>query len=117
MIRIQISGIPQLSEKLRTKTEEVKKLLFKNVEQGSINIQDGAKGVVPVRTGRLKRSIINKVTQSGMKTEGVIHPNTEYESYVEFGTSRMRARPYMTPSFEENWRRIVGKIEDDLRSL
>ena len=48
----------------------------------------------PVDTGRLRNSISH--TQSG-DTE-YIGTNVEYAPYVEFGTSKQKAQPYLKPA-------------------
>lgn len=52
--------------------------------------------LVPVRTGRLQRSIMVKHVQAGEWTVGSI---LYYAGFVEYGTSRMRARPYLRPAW------------------
>lgn len=56
-----------------------------------------AKRVVPVRTGNL-RDHIEVVKEAA----GVYHAGSEveYAGYVERGTSKMRAQPYMRPAAE-----------------
>jgi len=64
----------------------------------AILVENAAKVLCPVDTGRLRASIgISKhPTAAGM----VVHVGTtvEYGGYVERGTSRMRARPYLAPA-------------------
>lgn len=49
-----------------------------------------------IRTGRLRNSISNAVK---MDEKAVyVGSNVEYAQYVELGTSRMRARPYIKPA-------------------
>lgn len=82
------------------------------VSQAAVHLSGTAKRIVPVKTGRLQGSI---QVQSDTKTKtgaiAVISPNTTYESYVEYGTSRMAARPYMRPAAldTENW--IRGRLK------
>lgn len=65
---------------------------------------------VPVRTGELQASIKKEVKTSGINgVSGRIYSDSDYAKYVEFGTSRMRARPFMRPALklnEENLRKI-----------
>ena len=51
-----------------------------------------------VRTGRLRNSLTHSVE---MNEKAVyIGSAVEYAAYVELGTSRMRARPYLRPAVE-----------------
>jgi HK97 gp10 family phage protein len=61
-----------------------------------------------VDTGFLRNSIqVDEVTPN----EAIIAPHTDYAEHVEFGTSRMAARPYMRPALDEHEREIVDAIE------
>ena len=65
---------------------------------------------VPVRTGTLQASIQKEVKTDGLnKVVGRIFSDADYSQYVEFGTSKMHARPFMRPALklnEENLRKI-----------
>lgn len=52
----------------------------------------------PVDTGNLRASI----THSSEATKTVIGTNVEYAPYVELGTSKMKAQPYLKPAIEEH---------------
>lgn len=56
-----------------------------------------AKKLCPVDTGRLRNSITHQ--QYDDHTE-VIGTNVEYAPYVELGTTKMGARPYLRPAAE-----------------
>lgn len=64
----------------------------------------------PVDTGRLRNSIThapeNKYTE-------VIGTNVEYAAYVECGTSRQRAQPYLKPALINH----IGEYENIIKSL
>jgi HK97 gp10 family phage protein len=60
----------------------------------------GAQDRVPVRTGYL-RSTITKIVAAGTFVVAALAP---YSGFVEFGTSKMAAQPYMRPAVEAvNW--------------
>ena len=65
-------------------------------------------------TGALKRSITMQVDDGRALVVGVISANTHYAGYVEYGTSRMRAQPYLRPAMLEAQRmwaaRASGRI-------
>lgn len=58
-----------------------------------------AKAACPVDTGRLRNSITHE--QYSEDTE-VIGTNVEYAPYVELGTSKMSAKPFLRPAAENH---------------
>jgi HK97 gp10 family phage protein len=60
-------------------------------------IETNANAIVPVDTGALQASIESHMESD---THGVVSANTDYAGYVEFGTTRAPAQPYMHPSFD-----------------
>ena len=59
-----------------------------------------AKMLCPVDTGNLRNSITHTVSADEQAV--YIGTNVEYAAYVEFGTSRMRAQPYLQPAVYDN---------------
>ncbi len=55
-----------------------------------------AKELCPVDTGRLR----NSITHTNDDDSAYIGTNVEYAAYVELGTFRMKARPYLKPAAE-----------------
>ena len=51
--------------------------------------------LAPVDTGRLRNSITHKVVDEDSVAVGT---NVEYAIYQEFGTSKMKAQPYLKPA-------------------
>ena len=59
-------------------------------------------------TGFLRNSVqVDSVTP----TEAIIAPHTDYAEHLEFGTSRMAARPFMRPAVDEHEGEILDAIE------
>lgn len=65
--------------------------------------------LAPVDEGHLKRSLTPSVDGNKDVAEGAVSTNVEYAAYQEFGTSRMRAQPYLRPAV-----RIVKPKIDNL---
>ena len=75
-------------------------------------VEAGAKLRAPVDTGNLRRLI-----QVAMEDDlsAVVFSATEYSIYVEFGTTRMRGRPFLLPALEEVARSIGGEVQKVIR--
>lgn len=72
-----------------------------------------AKALSPVDTGRLRDSITYTVQESST----TIGTNVEYAPYVEFGTYKMSAKPYLKPAVLNNVETYVRLIRDEYGKL
>ena len=87
--------------------KEVGLKCFQNMEKACLLVEGDAKRMCPVDTGRLRASITHEIERSGDEVIGRVGTNVEYGVYVEYGTSRMSAKPYLRPSLENNKRKIA----------
>ena len=90
-VTIRFNKLPQL-------TDSLSRLAGAAVMKAAFDIESTAKALVPVDTGNLKSSI--QTTQEGPLTALVGPRDVDYAVYVEYGTSRMAAQPYMRPAAE-----------------
>ena len=85
-------------------TDEVLKGLSDAVERSLTRIGLSAEGYAkkkcPVDTGNLRNSITHEVVQSEKAV--YIGTNVEYAAYVELGTVRTKAKPYLKPAVTEH---------------
>jgi HK97 gp10 family phage protein len=97
-MNIEIQGLSQLIDIfVKAKVELPKN--FKNAMINSVNhIRDYSLKIVPVDTGALKKSITTAV--EGQIPVGRVMVGQPYGIYVEYGTRKMRAQPYIRPSLE-----------------
>lgn len=63
-----------------------------------------ARRLAPVRTGALRDSIGYEVRRAPRGPVLVVFAAVPYAIYVEFGTSRMGARPYLRPAIAQVFR-------------
>ena len=80
----------------------------KALTAASLVVQGDATSRTPVLTGNLKNSITYKVREE----DAIVGTNVEYAPYVEFGTSKMAAQPFLEPSLHDNRKRIEKLIGD-----
>lgn len=69
--------------------------------------EEYAKRACPVDTGRLRNSI-NHATD---EDSAYIGTNIEYAPYVELGTRKMQAKPYLRPAVTEHTETYKGVVE------
>ncbi len=92
VVEIKFDKLPQLQGALRERAAQA-------VMKAAYDIEGQAKAIVPVDTGNLKNSI--QTTQEGELAAAVGPRAVEYAIYVEYGTVKMRAQPYMRPAAEK----------------
>lgn len=60
------------------------------------------------KSGKLKRSIAFEIDKPNL--EMVVGTNLEYAKYLELGTSKMEARPFLRPSIRKNLTAILRRL-------
>ena len=88
-IVVNFNRLPELAQRFPQATADI-------VGKTAFDIEARAKVAVPVDTGNLKNSI--QTDHQG--TTATVTAHAEYALYVEMGTARMGAQPYMTPAAE-----------------
>ena len=108
-ISMTVRGSDQLRRNLqRLGGAERRQAQADGLEAGARVVETHAKLKAPVDTGFLRNSIqVDSVTA----IEAVIAPHTDYAEFVEMGTSRMAARPYMRPAIDEHESEILDAVE------
>lgn len=76
------------------KSEPVRAFMLKK----GLQVEVRAKRLCPVDTGRLRASITSALEEDGDTIKAVIGTDVEYAPYVEFGTVRMVAKPFLLPA-------------------
>lgn len=104
-----------LSNKIPGLPAAIRQGVAREIEKGARQIEAGAKQAVPVRTGTLRRSINTQMGAGGLSA--IVAAGTEYAIYVERGTRRMGARPFLVPAFEREAPRIVAAVRAVLKGL
>ncbi len=76
-----------------------------------------AKQYVPIDTGALRDSIkAERIVANQYILRGDITANTVYALYVEFGTYKMRAQPYLRPASDLAFKSYPAKLGARVRS-
>jgi HK97 gp10 family phage protein len=115
-VTMEISGLSELADKLRTMGPDIaRNALRGGVGAAARAIRDEAKATNPDDTGRTDRALYAKLikekssnyqatyyvgVRSGQR-ERKHDRNAWYWRFVEFGTERLPARPFLRPAFEK----------------
>lgn len=95
MSYVQING-----DALRELFESPSGEVAKDLQRRALRVEGAAKRLCPVDTGRLRSSITNELGTDAEGLVAVIGTDVEYAPYVELGTSRMAAQPFLLPALE-----------------
>jgi HK97 gp10 family phage protein len=72
-------------------------------------------GKYPAGSGRVGGRLRSSIITTGESEDSVyVAPHTDYATYVEFGTYKMQAQPYMGPGFESSRQAAIDHIRKKL---
>lgn len=115
MTNVTLDGFEELRAKLASfnlKEEVTNDAL----EKAGEHLRQAVTNSVPVRTGALKKSITKGKVVEGKILVGPSQLSPGYRAhFVEFGTSKMPARPFMRPAFEQEKSTIEKIMADEIR--
>lgn len=112
----RLYGAEELSVKLRLLREKIgQEALDSALLAGAEIIAVEARRRAPIRTGYLRSSIQASTTSSGqLYGEAQIDVGAYYGPFVELGTSRMAARPYLRPAVLAKKNEAALRVRDEL---
>lgn len=118
----RIEGMKALLSALDNLSDDAQKLLPKIVEANARELEEEAKRLAPVDTGKLQQSIKQAVPISD-KGEGlsrVVQSNATglapYDIHVEYGTRFARSQPFLFPAFFKQQRIFLNDIKKLLKN-
>jgi HK97 gp10 family phage protein len=91
-IKLDTRELDRIASKLGTNTRSV-------IEGLAFEVEARAKAIAPVDTGALRNSIFTEIGKTGAVVARV-GPSVEYGPYVELGTYKMGARPFLAPALQ-----------------
>ena len=123
---VELLGFTELAKKLRLAPKIFDKWTEIALRRATLLVLRDAKKDAPVHGGHrsfspgkkaagrqggtLRRSIIQEVEKIGAFVwQGTVGPTVDYGKYVELGTDKMAARPYLYPALDRN-REAIERI-------
>ena len=112
-LRLQVATTIEL-EDLDELTDEQSQALEEEVhaivENTGDNMVTYAQGIVPVRTGNLMASIFAEVDEDNLAV--TLGAAADYASFIEYGTVKMRAQPFLEPAAAIGQEEMNARIEE-----
>lgn len=107
---VKIRKKDRLLKKLRKLGPALDDGLRKATERSAKDVAGDARAFVPVRFGKLQNGITFILKKQGFQAEvGIFDKKLFYASFIEFGTSRSNAQPFLFPAYRLNLKRIKGR--------
>lgn len=97
--------------------DAIYKAKLEALEEIGMLVEAEAKQRAVVDTGNLKRSITHVVNKSEKEPFATIGTSVEYAEYVEKGTSKMKARPFLQPAIDEGKKQITAIVQKAFAKL
>ena len=106
-IRVVFNDFPKIAAELPAKTGAA-------VTETATAIESAAKAAVPVLTGTLQASIQAEPTGPSTATVSASAP---YAGFVEYGTGRGPAQPFLTPAAHQQEPALITRIQAALGTM
>jgi HK97 gp10 family phage protein len=107
-----LDGFQSLQRALVSAPERVKTHASSAVAASTFAVAQRARSLVPVDTGTLKAAIESGRVVEGLTGRVGVSSAADYWRYVEFGTTRMAARPFFRPAAEQERGAFIQKMRD-----
>lgn len=112
------TGINELISQLELKHEEVVDVAAAAMKNTVAKTQERAKSIAPVRTSFMKDNInVWPVEKKTDEVIGTVESEADYSSFVEFGTYKMSAEPFMRPAVKYGWGVFLRSEMKELKAM
>ena len=120
-VQITVENEGDIIRLMQTLPPEIFEKVQQVLKNGAIRVAETARELAPVRTGHLMASIHVELGEN-MEGQAAFDPvqviaDTPYASFVEFGTSKMKAQPFLGPAAEQVEPEILEEIDSILREM
>lgn len=122
MASMELEGMDNLIRKIEDMGKAGTRIENAALKKAGELIMEEAKNNVPFRKGKLKEGLKvsgvrkkggNKFVLAGIQKGD--NSKIFYGKFLEFGTSKMKARPFMGPAYESKKEEAKEAIKDELR--
>jgi len=106
---VTIQNLPALQRDFANLTAKMQRGVLRDALRAAARpVVASAKSKVPVRTGKLQRGIQQRVSVKSGSAEAIIGFDRKqfYGRFIELGTSKMSAKPFLRPALDESQNQI-----------
>ncbi|PRX90824.1 HK97-gp10 family putative phage morphogenesis protein [Allonocardiopsis opalescens] len=116
-VRVRVVGAQALRRVFARMTTDMHEVQEEVAEKWADAAYEGAVRDVPIDTGDLGSALEKRVRGSGSTADaevGVWEDEEYYGQFVEFGTSKMAAQPFMYPNASAANRQVRGWVREGI---
>jgi HK97 gp10 family phage protein len=103
---VEIEDLDELSDE---DTQALEEDIHQILDDAGAQMEEFARGIVPVRTGNLMASIFHDVDDDALSV--TLGATADYASFVEYGTYKMKPQPFLEPAAETGQEEMNLRIE------
>lgn len=114
---LSIEGLKEVIDMIQDMEQVAQEVVDPAAKAGAKIGLGAAIANAPSKTGKLKRSLTLKKAKTKSKLRAAYKVGTKgvkYSFYVEAGTKKMPARPYIRPAIDENRDKIDREIKKEI---
>jgi HK97 gp10 family phage protein len=115
---LELEGIENLITEVENLGAKGARIENKALREAGEVVREAIKQEAPRKTGTLKKSIeVSRVKNKDGAKYVEVGPGKEgyYGKFLEFGTVKMKAKPFMAPGYEKSKEKAMGEIEKNLK--
>ncbi|WP_350345773.1 HK97-gp10 family putative phage morphogenesis protein [Lacticaseibacillus paracasei] len=117
-INIKWSGLDKLMEELGATAGATIEAAASAMKTTTGKVQAQAKQIAPKRTGFMANNIlVEPVNKTATSVTGTVNAKADYSSFVEFGTYKMSAEPFIRPTVSAAQSFFIKTTMDKLKEV
>ncbi len=113
----EVLGIPELRARIAAEIISHRAHLVSELDAIGRDMVERIRAMAPSNTGALAKSVRHEIVQSASGAKLLITVGNDrvyYAPYLEFGTSRMSARPFVRPVVYQEQRKVPSRVSSTL---
>lgn len=108
MAVIGVTGLDQILSQVTQHFAQTEAQIDAAVQKAGLDCEKYAKQLCPVDTGNLRASL---TYENVGKYQAIVGTNVEYAEFVELGTYKMAAQPYLFPAYEDAKAELMAALK------
>ena len=115
-MKISIEGLDAVQAALQQYADNMVEKLSQGVAEGCKIVEGEARALAPVSTEKTRPGgphgeLRDSITSKSEGLIGTVGTNKSYSAYVEFGTYKMAAQPYLVPALKNKQSDVIAAIK------